>query len=105
MADLCVWVGLFFLQGAQTSAATSAVPWRYNEQLEEFEKEQRRKCRVEKKLQEMVVEKQEKTVEQTEEVYHDIVEFAQNYFNTHEKCADGECAERFDESLVMCGFG
>jgi len=65
-------------------------PWRYNEQLEDFEKEQRRKVRVEKKLQEMTVEKQERVIEQTEETHHDIVEFAQNFFNTHEKCPDGK---------------
>lgn len=69
--------------------STQTVPWRYNEQLEEFEKEQRRRVRVEKKLQEMVVEKQEKIVEQSEEIHHDIVEFAQKYFNSHEKCLDG----------------
>jgi hypothetical protein len=46
---------------------------------------------VEKKLHEMTVEKQEKVMieQQTEETHHDIMEYAQNYFNTHEKCADG----------------
>lgn len=58
--------------------------------MEEFEKEQRRKCRVEKKLHEMTIEVQEKVVEQTEDTYHDIVEFAQNYFNNHEKYVDGK---------------
>lgn len=45
---------------------------------------------MEKKLQEMVVEKQEKIDEHLEEIHHDIVEFAQKYFNTHEKCLDGK---------------
>lgn len=51
------------------------------------EREQRRKFRVEKKLQEME-ELQDKD-HSTEEQYHDIVEFAQNYFNTHEKSPEG----------------
>lgn len=73
-------------QSAQTNHQS-----RYQEQLEDLEKEQRRKCRVEKKIQELNVEKQERIVEQAEEQYHDIVEFAQNYFNSHEKFVDGRC--------------
>lgn len=44
----------------------------------------------------MTVEKQEKVVEQTEEIYHDIVEFAQNCFNNHEKFTDGKCKKAME---------
>ncbi|XP_037950107.1 myosin-VIIa isoform X2 [Teleopsis dalmanni] len=54
------------------------------------EREQRRKYRVEKKLQEM---QQNLLVEQKDssnnEVYFDILEFADNYFNTHERSPEG----------------
>ncbi|KAG7202639.1 hypothetical protein KM043_009818 [Ampulex compressa] len=49
------------------------------------EREQRRKCRVERKLQELE-DKKEPEIEVT---YHDIVEFAQNYFNSHERSPEG----------------
>lgn len=49
------------------------------------EREQRRKCRVERKLQELE-DKKEQDIEAT---YHDIVEFAQNYFNSHERSPEG----------------
>ncbi|CAK9822430.1 Unconventional myosin-X [Anthophora retusa] len=49
------------------------------------EREQRRKCRVERKLQELE-DKKEPDIEIT---YHDIVEFAQNYFNSHERSPEG----------------
>lgn len=51
------------------------------------EREQRRKFRVEKKLQELS-ETQEKE-NAVEEPYHDMVEFAQNYFNSHERSPEG----------------
>ncbi|XP_015184987.1 PREDICTED: unconventional myosin-X isoform X2 [Polistes dominula] len=51
-----------------------------------IEREQRRKCRVERKLQELE-DKREQDIEQA--TYHDIVEFAQNYFNSHERSPEG----------------
>ncbi|XP_063991813.1 myosin-VIIa isoform X1 [Diachasmimorpha longicaudata] len=50
------------------------------------EREQRRKFRVERKLQEL--EDKKEPVE-NEVLYHDIVEFAQNYFNSHERSPEG----------------
>ncbi|XP_011312427.1 myosin-VIIa isoform X2 [Fopius arisanus] len=50
------------------------------------EREQRRKFRVERKLQEL--EEKKEPVE-NEVLYHDIVEFAQNYFNSHERSPEG----------------
>ncbi|XP_076666886.1 unconventional myosin 81F isoform X2 [Andrena cerasifolii] len=49
------------------------------------EREQRRKCRVERKLQEL----EDKKEPDNEVTYHDIVEFAQNYFNSHERSPEG----------------
>lgn len=49
------------------------------------EREQRRKCRVERKLQEL----EDKKESDNEVTYHDIVEFAQNYFNSHERSPEG----------------
>lgn len=56
-----------------------------------FEREQRRKHRVEKKLQEMQSDQfdREKEQFQREDAYHDILEFAENYFNTHERSPEG----------------
>ncbi|XP_034937659.1 myosin-I heavy chain isoform X2 [Chelonus insularis] len=50
------------------------------------EREQRRKFRVERKLLEL--EEKKEPIEQ-EVTYHDIVEFAQNYFNSHERSPEG----------------
>lgn len=50
------------------------------------EREQRRKFRVEKKLQELETTEKENG---TEEIYYDMVEFAQNYFNAHERSPEG----------------
>ncbi|XP_024082673.1 unconventional myosin-VIIa [Cimex lectularius] len=61
--------------------------WRCNGQ-EDGEREQRRKFRVEKKIQEME-ELQEKNVDPLQDTYHDIVEFAHNYFNSHERTPEG----------------
>lgn len=56
-----------------------------------FEREQRRKHRVEKKLQEMqqsdIVDREKEHLR--EDIYHDILEFAENYFNTHERSPEG----------------
>lgn len=49
------------------------------------QREQRRKCRVERKLQEL----EDKKEQDTEANYHDIMEFAQNYFNSHERSPEG----------------
>ena len=49
------------------------------------EREQRRKFRVERKLQEL----EEKKEPAEGDNYHDIVEFAQNYFNSHERSPEG----------------
>lgn len=60
--------------------------------LQQFEqREQRRKHRVEKKLQEMqqtdVSEREREALR--DDVYHDILEFAENHFNTHERTPEG----------------
>lgn len=55
------------------------------------EREQRRKFRIEKKLQEMqqidLTEKENEVVK--EDVFFDILEFADNYFNNHERTPEG----------------
>uniref|UniRef100_A0A336N0C3 CSON009847 protein n=1 Tax=Culicoides sonorensis TaxID=179676 RepID=A0A336N0C3_CULSO len=55
------------------------------------EREQRRKYRVEKKLQEMhqldITEREDKHLR--EDIYNDILEFAENHFNTHERSPEG----------------
>lgn len=55
------------------------------------EREQRRKHRVEKKLQEMqqidVSERERDAVR--DDMYYDILEFAENHFNTHERSPEG----------------
>lgn len=55
------------------------------------EREQRRKHRVEKKLQEMqqidVSERERDAVR--DDMYFDILEFAENHFNTHERSPEG----------------
>lgn len=54
--------------------------------MNNVEREQRRKFRVEKKLQELETTEKENG---TEEIYYDMVEFAQNYFNAHERSPEG----------------
>ncbi|XP_046401515.1 myosin-I heavy chain isoform X2 [Ischnura elegans] len=66
----------------------SSYSWRYNRAEEDTEKDQRRKFRVERKLQELE-ELQQDNKENMDDTYHDIVEFAQNYFNAHERSPDG----------------
>lgn len=55
------------------------------------ERTERRKFRVEKKLQEMqqtdVVEREREAIR--DDVYFDILEFAENNFNTHERTPEG----------------
>lgn len=55
------------------------------------EREQRRKHRVEKKLQEMqqidVSEREREALR--DDVYYDILEFAENHYNTHERTPEG----------------
>lgn len=73
------------VQGGQTSHS-----WRFaNGRIgsEEEEREARRKFRVERKLQEMQHD-QENVLDNTD-VHHDIVEFAHNYFNNHERSPEG----------------
>ncbi|XP_020707671.2 myosin-I heavy chain isoform X1 [Athalia rosae] len=57
-----------------------------HEQQQPAEREQRRKFRVERKLQEL---EDNKEVLEPDTTYHDIVEFAQNYFNNHERSPEG----------------
>lgn len=66
-------------------------PQQYAQQQETVqpEREQRRKYRVEKKLMELEEKKQVAEGETTSATYHDIVEFAQNYFNSHERSPEG----------------
>jgi hypothetical protein len=55
------------------------------------EREQRRKYRVEKKLQEMqqldVTEREKELIR--DDIYYDILEFAESYYNTHERSPEG----------------
>lgn len=57
-----------------------------HEQQQPVEREQRRKFRVERKLQEL---EESKEILEPDTTYHDIVEFAQNYFNNHERSPEG----------------
>lgn len=69
--------------GVAATAATTLHPF--------AEREQRRKHRVEKKLQEMhqidVTERERDALR--DDVYFDILEFAENHFNTHERSPEG----------------
>lgn len=53
------------------------------------ERAERRKHRVEKKLQEMsdVNEREREAIR--DDIYYDILEFAENHFNTHERTPEG----------------
>lgn len=64
--------------------------WKYN--IEDPEREQRRKYRVEKKLQEME-EHKERNLDPLQDAYHDIVEYAQKHFNSHERTPEGRSFE------------
>lgn len=75
---------LISFQGIQSSYS-----WRYNGN-DEPEREQRRKFRVEKKLQELEeLQDKEAAAAALDDTYHDIVEFAHNYFNSHERSPEG----------------
>ncbi|KAJ8673469.1 hypothetical protein QAD02_004731 [Eretmocerus hayati] len=64
-----------------------AAPVMYPAKETHLEPKTRRKFRVERKLQELEEKKQE--APEGNENYHDIVEFAQNYFNSHERSPEG----------------
>ncbi|KAK6638774.1 hypothetical protein RUM43_007042 [Polyplax serrata] len=72
------------------ASSNGAQNWRAARE-EDPEKEQRRKFRVEKKLQELEEEDKEKDkiANEVDDPYHDIVEFAQNFFNSHERSPEG----------------
>lgn len=65
--------------------------WKHNNGFVEdtTERDQRRKFRVEKKLQEMENIQEKLNVEPLHDNYHDILEFAENYFNAHERSPEG----------------
>ncbi|EEB16327.1 myosin, putative [Pediculus humanus corporis] len=72
------------------SRSSSGVPQNWKTHREEdLEKEQRRKFRVEKKLQELEEDDKERVANDVDDSYHDIVEFAQNFFNAHERSPEG----------------
>ncbi|KAL1461041.1 hypothetical protein WDU94_012973 [Cyamophila willieti] len=73
---------------SRSSNASGGQGWRHGE---DAEREQRRKFRVEKKLQEMEEEREEKAPADPlqAETYHDLVEFAQEHFNSHERSPEG----------------
>lgn len=76
---------LILFQGVQSSYS-----WRYNGH-DEPEREQRRKFRVEKKLQELEeLQDKEAAAAALDDTYHDIVEFAHKYFNSHERSPEGK---------------
>lgn len=78
-------VGLFFaLQGAANKKHSNGF-------AEDTERDQRRKFRVEKKLQEMENIQEKTNVDPLHDNYHDILEFAENYFNAHERSPEGTC--------------
>lgn len=52
-----------------------------------MEREQRRKFRVERKLQELSENSEKESL--IEETYHDMLEFAEHYYNAHEKSPEG----------------
>lgn len=79
---------------AQRVQQNANVPNMVNGQPNQFgfsaERAERRKYRVEKKLQEMqtdVTERERETVR--DDTYFDILEFAENNFNTHERTPEG----------------
>jgi len=66
------------------SSSTGVQTWR------DDEKDQRRRFRVERKLQELEEDQEAPRVPATvDDSYHDIVEFAHNYFNSHERSPEG----------------
>ncbi|CAH0550688.1 unnamed protein product [Brassicogethes aeneus] len=73
--------------------SNSAVPasWRYShhesQEIPNPEREQRRKYRVEKKLQELKDHTEKENL--SEEILHDMLEFANVHFNQHERSPEG----------------
>ncbi|XP_050438352.1 myosin-I heavy chain isoform X2 [Adelges cooleyi] len=64
--------------------------WKYNNGCtEDTERDQRRKFRVEKKLMEMENIQEKSVADPLQDNYHDILEFAENYFNAHERSPEG----------------
>lgn len=53
------------------------------------EREQRRKYRVEKKLQELNETQEKEQQQQLDDVYYDMTEYAKNHFNSHERSPEG----------------
>ncbi|KAL4135651.1 hypothetical protein QTP88_007249 [Uroleucon formosanum] len=73
------------------TSGTGGANWKHNNGFVEdtTERDQRRKFRVEKKLQEMENIQEKLNVEPLHDNYHDILEFAENYFNAHERSPEG----------------
>uniref|UniRef100_A0A2H8TYF3 Pleckstrin y domain-containing family H member 1 n=1 Tax=Melanaphis sacchari TaxID=742174 RepID=A0A2H8TYF3_9HEMI len=73
------------------TSGTGGANWKHNNGFIEdtTERDQRRKFRVEKKLQEMENIQEKMNVEPLHDNYHDILEFAENYFNAHERSPEG----------------
>ncbi|XP_065337421.1 myosin-VIIa isoform X3 [Cloeon dipterum] len=67
------------------ASSTGGGSWRGG--AEEGERDARRRFRVERKLQEM--QQSEENVLEQPDVHHDMVEFAHNYFNSHERSPEG----------------
>lgn len=62
----------------------------WNGTHEDPERDQRRRFRVERKLQELEETTQVAQIRSAlDDPYHDIVEFAQSYFNPHERSPEG----------------
>ncbi|GFG30755.1 hypothetical protein Cfor_00160, partial [Coptotermes formosanus] len=81
--------GVERIQRGNHNHAAVQSSWRYNGH-DEPEREQRRKFRVEKKLQELEeLQDKEAASAALDDTYHDIVEFAHNYFNSHERSPEG----------------
>ncbi|KAL3287092.1 hypothetical protein HHI36_001576 [Cryptolaemus montrouzieri] len=88
-----------------SSAGVSSRPqsWRYpseSEQLYNAEREQRRKHRVEKKLQEFA-ENHEKEMN-TEEQIFDLLDFAKAHFNAHERSPEGTIIATLTRKRPSC---
>ncbi|XP_055373723.1 myosin-I heavy chain isoform X2 [Condylostylus longicornis] len=75
-----------------------------NQHQQHTEREQRRKHRVEKKLQEMqqvdVTEKEKESMR--DDVYFDILEFAENFFNVHERSPEGTLMQTLTRKGKKC---
>lgn len=78
---------IYFYSPSSRSSSNGMQSWRQHRNEEDLEREQRRKFRVDKKLQELAETKE--LEKPSEETYHDIMEFAQNYFNNHERSPEG----------------